>query len=73
MPRPYTDIQSAISGAVIKNGSVVTSTTFTGNYNTLNTYTKNTPTVETISSKYGNNFYNAPWVTIGVSGNINNN
>lgn len=46
------DIQVAISGVDIKNGSSVFTTSKTGAYQTLNTYVKNTPTISTIESKY---------------------
>ena len=69
MPRPFTDIQAAISGVQIKNGSAVTSTTFTGQYNTLNTYAQNYPTINSIYNKYGNKFYNGIFVSVLPSGN----
>lgn len=50
------DIQAAISGVVVKNGTVVVSTTFTGEYSTLDTYVKNTPTINDIENKYDNRF-----------------
>lgn len=46
------DIQVAISGADIKNGSSVFTTSKTGTYQTLNTYVKNTPAIATIEAKY---------------------
>ena len=45
------DIQAAVSGVVVKNGTAVVSTTFTGRYSTLDTYVKNTPTINDIKSK----------------------
>lgn len=68
MSRPFTDVRLAVSGVNIKNGSVVTSTTFTGAYKTLNTYTKNTPTLTDIDDKYGNRFYNGIFVNVLPSG-----
>lgn len=56
--RPFTDITSIIAENPVKNGTAVTSTTFTGKHNTLNTYVKNKPTINDIASKYGNRFYN---------------
>lgn len=50
------DIQAAISGVVVKNGTVVVSTTFTGEYSTIDTYVKNTPTISDIQSKYDERF-----------------
>jgi hypothetical protein len=64
MSRPFTDIQRINSSQPIKNGSTTTTTSFTGKYNTLNTYTKNTPTINTISSKYGDRFYNGIFVEL---------
>ena len=58
MPRPFTDIVTTVSGNLIKNGSTIVSAKFTGFYNTLNTYTVNTPAIADIESKYGNKFYN---------------
>jgi hypothetical protein len=68
MPRPYTDIQAAISGNVVKNGTAVVSTTFTGKYSTNNNYVKNTPPISTIYNKYGNKFYNGIFVKVLPSG-----
>lgn len=71
MPRPYTDIVKARSANEIKNGSsTVAGCTFTGQFYTLDTYTKNTPNLSTIQSKYGNRFYNGLFVNI-ISGDIN--
>lgn len=64
MPRPYTDITKAISSNPIKNGSVVEGVSFRGSKSTLDTYVKNTPTIETIQSKYGNRFYNGIFVQL---------
>jgi hypothetical protein len=64
MPRPYTDITKSISSNPIKNGSVVTGVSFSGSKSTLNTYTKNTPALEDIQSKYGNRFYNGVFVEL---------
>jgi hypothetical protein len=64
MPRPYTDIQAAISGNAVKNGSLIVSTTFTGQRSVNNLYTKNSPTINSISTKYGNKFYNGIAVQI---------
>ena len=64
MSRPFTDIQPAISGNEVKNGTILTSTTFTGEYNTLNTYVKNYPIIDDIDNKYGNRFYNGIFVQL---------
>lgn len=58
MSRPFTDITTAKNDQLIKNGTMVTSTTFTGFYNTRDTYVKNKPDITTIQSKYGYRFYN---------------
>lgn len=50
------DIQAAVSGNPVKNGTTVVTTTFTGEYSTLNTYVKNTPTITNIQSKYTDRF-----------------
>jgi hypothetical protein len=63
MSRPYTDIVK-INNNVIKNGSVVTTCTSHGNFNTLNTYVQNYPLIENIQSKYGNRFYNGIFVQL---------
>ena len=64
MSRPFTDVRLAISGVNIKNGSVVVSSTVTGQYDTLNTYVKNTPAIADIDDKYGNRFYNGIFVQL---------
>lgn len=58
------DIQAAVSGNPVKNGTTVVTTTFTGEYSTLNTYVKNTPTIAAIEAKYDNRFYNGIFVNI---------
>lgn len=50
------DVQVAISGNVIKNGTALVSCTRTGEYSTINTYVKNTPTIADIESKYDTRF-----------------
>ena len=51
-----TDINKAISGNPIKNGSIVTNTLFTGYSKTYNYYVKNTPTITDIQEKYTDRF-----------------
>lgn len=68
MSRPFTDVRLAVSGVSIKNGSAVVSTTFTGRYDTLNTYAKNTPVIGDIDDKYGNRFYNGIFINVLPSG-----
>lgn len=58
------DIQAAVSGNPVKNGTTVVTTTFTGQYSTYNYYVKNTPTIATIEAKYDNRFYNGIFVNI---------
>jgi hypothetical protein len=50
------DIQAAISGVVVKNGTAIVSTTVTGQYSSINTYVKNSPTISNIESKYDERF-----------------
>lgn len=50
------DIQLAVSGLPIKNGTLVVSTTFTGEYSTIDRYVKNTPALASIQAKYDNRF-----------------
>jgi hypothetical protein len=50
------DISKSISANAIKNGTTVTSTTFTGKYNIYNKYVKNTPSISNIENKYDNRF-----------------
>jgi hypothetical protein len=52
------DIQAAVSGLVIKNGTVIVSCTKTGEYSTINTYVKNNPTISDIENKYDTKFDN---------------
>lgn len=58
------DIQLAISENPVKNGTLITTTTFTGYYNKLDTYVKNTPTITDIQEKYDNRFYNGIFVNL---------
>ena len=59
------DIQAAVSGVVVKNGTAIVSTTFTGEYSTLDTYVKNTPTISDIENKYDDRFDDISYYTIG--------
>jgi len=58
MARPLTDITKINNSLPVKNGSVTVTATNAGQYKTLNTYTKNTPSISTIQAKYGYRFYN---------------
>lgn len=64
MARPFTDIAKSISVNPIKNGTLITSTTFTGEYSVNDSYVKNTPNIDTIASKYGYRFYNGIFVQL---------
>lgn len=59
------DIQTAINSNPVKNGTVVVSTTTTGEYSTLDTYVKNTPIISDIENKYDNKFDDITYYTIG--------
>lgn len=50
------DIQAAVSGVVVKNGTSVVTCSLTGEYSVLNTYVLNTPTISDIQSKYDTRF-----------------
>lgn len=58
------DISKAISANQIKNGTTVVTTTVTGEYSTIDTYAKNTPTINDIEAKYDNRFYNGIFVQL---------
>jgi hypothetical protein len=58
------DIQKAISANPIKNGTTLVSCSLTGEYSTLETYVKNTPTISDIENKYDNRFYNGIFVQL---------
>lgn len=62
MARPFTDITKSKSAQPIKNGTLVISVQKTGNYKTNNDSVSNSPTIETISDKYGYRFYNGIFV-----------
>jgi hypothetical protein len=50
------DIQAAVSGIVVKNGTSVVSCTKTGEYSTINTYVTNFPSISDIEAKYDGRF-----------------
>jgi len=64
------DISKSIGANAIKNGTTVTSTTFTGKYNIYNKYVKNTPDISTIQAKYDNRFDDPRYYYSAVSGSI---
>jgi hypothetical protein len=65
-----TDIQAAISGLPVKNGSAIVTTTFTGQHSSLDTSVQNKPTIIDIENKYDNKFYNGIFVQVIGSGAI---
>ncbi len=51
------DIQVAVSGTTaVKNGTCLVSCTRTGEYSTIDTFAKNSPTMSSIQSKFDNRF-----------------
>lgn len=50
------DIQAAVSGVVVKNGTIVVTTTFTGENSKIDTYVSNKPTIADIEAKYDDRF-----------------
>jgi len=64
MSRPFTDIAKINNSLPIKNGTLVVTTSKTGKYSTNNLTVLNTPTIETIASKYGYRFYNGVFVQL---------
>ena len=62
------DIQTAISGSPIKNGTAIVSTTFTGEYSTLDTSVKNNPIITDIENKYDNRLDDIVYYSIAVKG-----
>lgn len=59
------DIRAAVSGVVVKNGTVVVGATFTGEYSTLDTVVKNSPTISDIENKYDDRFDDITYYTLG--------
>jgi len=62
------DIALSKTGTVIKNGSAVTTCSFTGKFSVLNTSVKNTPTLNNIQSKYDARFDDLTYATLGGLG-----
>jgi hypothetical protein len=50
------DIAKIKSANVIKNGTILVGTSWTGNYSTRDTYVQNTPTISAIENKYDDRF-----------------
>lgn len=70
------DVMKALSSNPIKNGTLITSCTFTGQYSFNNNYVKNTPAIGDIEAKYDNRFddpsyyYGAGGDVLGVNGDV---
>ena len=62
--RPFTDIQAAISGNPVKNGTLITGAQLTGQYSLNNNYVQEYPTIAIIDNKYGDRFYNGIFVEL---------
>jgi hypothetical protein len=60
-----TDIELAKSTNPIKNGTSITTCSFTGNYNTINTYVNNKPVIEDIEYKYDELFDDITYYVLG--------
>jgi len=58
------DIAEAIQANEIKNGTLVVTTTKTGQNSKIDTYVKNSPTITDIENKYDNRFYNGIFVQL---------
>jgi hypothetical protein len=50
------DIQLAVSGSPIKNGTSIVTCSQAGEYSSLDTYVSNKPTITDIESKYDSRF-----------------
>lgn len=61
------DIELCNSSNPIKNGTIVSTCTFTGYYDTINTYSTNTPTISDIESKYDDKFDDITYYILGYS------
>lgn len=57
------DIQVAISGSAIKNGTAVVTCSTAGEYSVLNTYVNNKPVISDIESKYDTRLDNPRYYT----------
>lgn len=62
------DIQVAVSGNPIKNGSAVVTTTFTGEFSVLDTYVKNTPIISNIENKYDDKLDDIVYYSLATRG-----
>ena len=59
------DIELANTNNPIKNGTTVTTCSFSGNFNTMNTYANNKPVITDIESKYDELFDDITYYTLG--------
>lgn len=63
------DIQAAKNTQPVKNGTLITTTTFTGFYSKRDTYVSNSPTIADIQSKFDDRFDDPSYYYgIGASG-----
>jgi hypothetical protein len=59
------DIELINTNNPIKNGTTVTTCSFAGRYNTINTYVNNTPVIADIESKYDELFDDITYYILG--------
>ena len=59
------DIAKSITSNDIKNGTIIVSCTFAGEYSTIDTYVNNKPTIENIESKYDDRFDDVGYYYLG--------
>jgi hypothetical protein len=59
------DIELIDTNNPIKNGTIVTTCSFAGNFNTMNTYVNNKPVITDIESKYDELFDDVTYYTLG--------
>jgi hypothetical protein len=60
-----TDIELINTNNPIKNGTTVTTCSFSGKYNTINTYVNNKPPIADIESKYDELFDDITYYILG--------
>lgn len=61
------DIELAKIDNPIKNGTIVGTCSFTGTYNTINTYSNNKPVIADIESKYDEKYDDITYYILGYS------
>lgn len=59
------DIELAIPANAIKNGTLITTCSFTGNFNTISTHSRNEPVITDIESKYDEKFDDITYYVLG--------